>query len=181
MRSLWQARQNRLELVDNLHLNSRIIDSRLVVCVTRANGNIAVTTLEQDDIRLPWQTRATAPVCILGTEETNIDASKNVFELAGIAAFGLGCSGEIDVEPGVRGEVRRSTVDNGRGDVESKIGVDLAVERRRLIKSSGVSSDTGEGNGWDLGRLCCKSSRANSSREGCLDGDIASHVRSSES
>ena len=180
LRSLRQARKNRLELVDDLCLDRRIIHSRLVIRITRANGNIAVAALEQDDIRLPWQTRAAAPVCILGTEETNVDASKDVLELAGVTAFRLRYRGEVDVEPGVRREIWRSTVDDSCSDVESKISVDLAVERSRLIESSRVSSPTGESDSWDLSRLCCISSCADCSREGRLDGDVGSNVWSSE-
>jgi len=62
--SLRQARKDRLELVDDLSLNRSIIHSRLVVCIARADGNVAIASSDQDDIGLPRQARATAPLGI---------------------------------------------------------------------------------------------------------------------
>jgi hypothetical protein len=161
-----------------LSLNSRIVDSGLVVRISRANGDIAATTPQYDNVRLPWQARATAPVRVASAQKTRVDASKNVLKLTGIAALGLGDSRKVDVEERVRGKVRLATVDDGSGDVQSEISVDLAVERSRGVPGSWVSSLTREGNGWDLGRLRCIDSGANGSTEGHLDGYIASNVGS---
>lgn len=100
---LRKTRQNRLQLVDNLLLNRRIINSRLVIRIARADGNIAVLSPEQNNIRLPWQTRAATPICVLGTENTSVDACENVLELAGVAAPAILNLGEVDVKEGVFG------------------------------------------------------------------------------
>lgn len=135
-----QARQDRLELVENLSLDSGIIHSRLVVCITRANGNIAVPAPEQDDISLPGQARATAPFCIAGAKDASVDASKDELELAGVAASGVGNFGKVDVQECVCGQVRLATFDDGASYVKSEVGVDFAVERRGGVPSSRLAT-----------------------------------------
>jgi hypothetical protein len=161
-----------------LSLNSRVVYSRLVVRISRADGDIAAATPQHDNVRLPWQARATAPVRVASTQKPRVDTSEDVLELAGVTALGLGDSGEVDVEERVHGKVRLATVDDGSGDIQGEISVDLAVERSRSVPGSWVSSLTREGNGWDLGRLRCIGSGADGSTEGHLDGYIASNVGS---
>lgn len=131
---LRQARQNRLELVDNLRLDSDIVDRRLVLGIARADGNVAAVALEQDDVGLPWQTCTAAPVGIAGTEESGGDAGKDVLELVGVVAFALLGLGEVDVEKGACWQVGLSAGDDGGGDVEGEVGVDGRVERRGSSK-----------------------------------------------
>jgi hypothetical protein len=161
-----------------LSLNSRVVNSRLVVRISWANGNIAAATPQHDDVRLPWQARATAPVRVANTQKPRVDTGEDVPELVGVTALGLGDSGEVDVEERVRGKVRLATVDDGSGDVQGEISVDLAVERGRGVPGSWVSSLARECNSWDLGRFRCIDSGANGSTEGHLDGHVASDVGS---
>jgi hypothetical protein len=100
---LREAGQDRFELVDDLLLNGHIIDSRLVICVSRADGYIAAASPQQDDICLPWQTRAAAPVRITAAQETCVDAGEDVLELAWVAAPVVLDLGEVDVEESVVG------------------------------------------------------------------------------
>jgi hypothetical protein len=51
---LRQAGQNWLQLVDDLLLNSYIIDSSLVGRISRADCHKAAAASQQDDIGLPW-------------------------------------------------------------------------------------------------------------------------------
>lgn len=179
--SLRQARKDRLELVDDLSLNRSIVHSRLVVCIARANGNVAIASSDQDDIRLPRQARATAPFGITSAQETGVDASKDVLELAGVAALGLGYSGEVDVQEGVCWEVWLSRVDDSRGNVQSQVSIDLAVERSRCVPCSRISCHAREGDGRDLSRLCRECSGADCAGEGNLNSNIAADVRSGQS
>jgi hypothetical protein len=173
-----QTRQNRLELVDDLSLDSRIVHSRLVIRISWANRNIAVAAPQHNDIGLPWQARATAPARVASAQQSSVDASEDVLELAGVVALGLGYSREVDVKERVRWKVRLATVDNGGGDIKSEISVDLAVERSRSVPGSWVSSLTGESDGWDLSCLCCVRSCPYGSAERNLDADVAANVRS---
>ena len=116
---LRQARQDRLELVNDLSLDRSIVYGRLVVGITRADSNVAVASSNQDNVRLPRKARATAPVRVASTQKTSVDASEDVLELTGIAAFGLGDRGEVDIQVGVRWEVWLSAVDDGGSDVQS--------------------------------------------------------------
>jgi hypothetical protein len=149
-----------------LLLNGHIIDSRLVVCISGANGYIAAASPQQDNIRLPWQTCAAAPVRISAAQETRVDAGEDVLELAWVAAPVVLDLGEVDVEESVVGQVGRSTVDDSRGDVQCKIGIDLAVERRRSVPCSWVACLARESDGWDLGCLCGICCSANGTGEG---------------
>lgn len=47
-----QARQNRLQLVDDLRLHRRIIDGGFVTRITGADGDVAVV-IHPQDMRLP--------------------------------------------------------------------------------------------------------------------------------
>lgn len=67
LHNLWEAGQDRLQLVNDLLLDSYIIGSRLVIRISWANSNIATAALEQDDVSLPWQACATTPVRIRAT------------------------------------------------------------------------------------------------------------------
>jgi hypothetical protein len=144
-----------------LSLNSRVVNSRLVVRISWANGNIAAATPR-----------------VANTQKPRVDTGEDVPELVGVTALGLGDSGEVDVEERVRGKVRLATVDDGSGDVQGEISVDLAVERGRGVPGSWVSSLARECNSWDLGRFRCIDSGANGSTEGHLDGHVASDVGS---
>jgi len=181
IRSLRQARQDRLELVDDLSLSCSIVHSRLVVCITRADGNVAVASSDQDNIRLPRQARATAPFGIASAQKTSVDASKDVLELARVAALGFGYSGKVDVQEGVCREVWLSRVDDSRGNIQSQVSIDLAVERSRRVPCSRISCYAREGDGWDLSRLCRECSGADCAGEGNLNGNIATDVRSGQS
>lgn len=178
---LRQARQDRLELVDDLSLDRSIVYGGLVVCITRADSNVAVASSNQDDVCLPRKARATAPVRVASTQKTSVDASKDVLELTGIAALGLGDRGEVDVQVGVRWEVWLSAVDDGGSDVQSQISVDLAVERCRSIPCGRISRLAREGDSWNLGRLCRICSCADGTGEGHLNSNIASDIRSGQS
>jgi hypothetical protein len=66
-------------------------------------------------------------VRITAAQKTSVDARENVLELAeGVASVGLD-AGEVDVKVRVVRKVWFATVDDGLGDVESKIGIYLAV------------------------------------------------------
>jgi hypothetical protein len=175
---LRKTRQNRLQLLNNLLLNRRIIDRRLIVCISRADGNIAVLSSEQDDIRLPRQTRAAAPVRVLATEDTSIDARENVLELAGVAAPAVLNLGEVDIEEGIVGQVGLSTVNDGCGDVQCEVSVDFAVQRSGCVPCGWVASLAGKRNSRDLLSLRGVGSGSNGSGEGRLNCDVATDVGS---
>jgi hypothetical protein len=115
-------------------------------------------------------------VCVAAAEKTSVDTSKNVLELARVAApvsFNLG---EVDVEVSVGWQIRRSTVDDGLGDVKCEISVDLAVERRGSVPPSRFTRLARESDGRNLRCRCSIRGSANRSGEGGLDSNIGADI-----
>ena len=157
--------------------------SSLIIRVTRRDGDIAVATPNDSNIRLPWQPRSGAANSDIGStaDKTAVDASENELELVDIVALGARDRGEVDVEPGVAREVWLSGLDDGRCNVEGKVGVDLAVQRSGLVPCSRITARAGECDCRDLYGLCSVDSCADGAGEGDLDSDVATDVGSCES
>jgi hypothetical protein len=105
-----------------------------------------------------------------------VNASKNELELADFVALGARYSREVDVEEGVRRQVGLSGGDDSVGDVQSEIGVDLAVQRGRLVPCSWAARDTRESKSGDLRLLGGVNGGSNGSGERKLDVQIAADV-----
>jgi hypothetical protein len=174
-----QARKNGLQLGNDLLLSSSS-GRGLVVGISRADRHQAVVALEECDLCLHGQTRASTPVCVLLAENAKVDACKDVFELVRVVALCRRNIREVDVEEGIRREVGRAGVDYGGRDVERQVGVHLAVQRRRSVPRSRVAGLAREGNRRDFGRLHRVHGSADSSTEGHLDAYVATDIGASE-
>lgn len=105
-----------------------------------------------------------------------MNTSENELELVDVVALGARYSREVDVEEGVIRQVRLPGRDDGVGDVQSEIGVDLAVQRGRLVPCSWAARDARESKSGDLRLLGGVNGGSNGSGERKLDIQIATDV-----
>lgn len=177
---LWETRKDWLELVDNLLLNGHVIRSCLVVRISWADSHVTVSAPQQDHIRFPWQACATTPIRVSCGEKTGVDACQDVLELGGVAAPVVFNLGKVDIEESVIWQIWFATVNNGRSDIERKIGIHLAVEGCRCVPSGWITSLARERDSWNFRRLCCVCSSAYSSRKGELHGYVTANIWASQ-
>ena len=105
-----------------------------------------------------------------------MNASEDELELVDVVALGARHGREVDVEEGVIRQVRLSGRDDGVGHVQGEVGVDLAVQRSRLVPCGWVAGDARESEGRDLRLLGGVNGGSNGSGERKLDVEVAADV-----
>lgn len=104
-----QARQDGLQFVIHDLLPLRIC-RRLVRCVSYGDTHVA-SAPQQNNIRLPRQSGASADLCVLSTHDSSRHPRGDEFELARSVALCVCNFAEVDIQEDTIGQIRGARVD----------------------------------------------------------------------